>query len=243
MWKLAHCTIKQALYPLCPSDLSSPFQKVSMTSLVLGSSNIVARQVSSPSIRDVKRTWKHKKKAQNSATLGGLRTTANLKGQLVRKKKCRAVYCREIKVWSHFVTHLLFFFLHRASDKRRNLAQQKAEAQRRLYGQGTMKKLSAGSSEWEKQHLTLERRKEELVRLFFFFLQKLSLKLLPRHMRNASLAVQGDNVVFNYSCSEITKAIHFKLLSGSSQRCAPCSGLALDWSFGPSFIVWSDEWM
>ncbi|GAA6086714.1 tubulin polyglutamylase TTLL7 isoform X1 [Tachysurus ichikawai] len=50
----------------------------------------------------------------------------------------------------------------RASDKRRNLAQQKAEAQRRLYGQGTMKKLAAGSSEWEKQRLTLERRKEEL---------------------------------------------------------------------------------
>ncbi|XP_062868698.1 tubulin polyglutamylase TTLL7 isoform X2 [Trichomycterus rosablanca] len=50
----------------------------------------------------------------------------------------------------------------RASDKRRNLAQQKAEAQRRLYGQGTMKKLAAGSSEWEKQRLMLERRKEEL---------------------------------------------------------------------------------
>ncbi|KAI1891976.1 hypothetical protein AGOR_G00149250 [Albula goreensis] len=50
----------------------------------------------------------------------------------------------------------------RASDKRRNLAQQKAEAQRRLYGQGSMKKLSAGSSEWEKQRHTLERRKEEL---------------------------------------------------------------------------------
>ncbi|XP_030639886.1 tubulin polyglutamylase TTLL7 [Chanos chanos] len=50
----------------------------------------------------------------------------------------------------------------RASDKRRNLAQQKAEAQRRLYGQGSMKKLSAGSTEWEKQRHTLERRKEEL---------------------------------------------------------------------------------
>uniref|UniRef100_A0AAY4E2U5 Tubulin polyglutamylase TTLL7 n=1 Tax=Denticeps clupeoides TaxID=299321 RepID=A0AAY4E2U5_9TELE len=50
----------------------------------------------------------------------------------------------------------------RASDKKRNLAQQKAEAQRRLYGQGSMKKLSAGSSEWEKQRHTLERRKEEL---------------------------------------------------------------------------------
>uniref|UniRef100_W5MPA7 Tubulin tyrosine ligase-like family, member 7 n=1 Tax=Lepisosteus oculatus TaxID=7918 RepID=W5MPA7_LEPOC len=50
----------------------------------------------------------------------------------------------------------------RASDKKRNLAQQKAEAQRRLYGQGSMKKLSAGSSEWERQRHTLERRKEEL---------------------------------------------------------------------------------
>ncbi|MBN3323880.1 TTLL7 polyglutamylase, partial [Atractosteus spatula] len=50
----------------------------------------------------------------------------------------------------------------RASDKKRNLAQQKAEAQRRLYGQGSMKRLSAGSSEWEKQRHTLERRKEEL---------------------------------------------------------------------------------
>lgn len=52
----------------------------------------------------------------------------------------------------------------RASDKKRNLAQQKAEAQRRLYGQGSMKKLSAASSEAEKQRHTLERRKEELVR-------------------------------------------------------------------------------
>ncbi|XP_046892762.1 tubulin polyglutamylase TTLL7 isoform X1 [Hypomesus transpacificus] len=50
----------------------------------------------------------------------------------------------------------------RASDKKRNLAQQKAEAQRRLYGKGSMKKLSAASSDWEKQRHTLERRKEEL---------------------------------------------------------------------------------
>ena len=53
----------------------------------------------------------------------------------------------------------------RASDKKRNLAQQKAEAQRRLYGKGSMKKLSAASSDWEKQRHTLERRKEELVGL------------------------------------------------------------------------------
>ncbi|KAJ0032514.1 hypothetical protein NQD34_002595 [Periophthalmus magnuspinnatus] len=50
----------------------------------------------------------------------------------------------------------------RASDKKRNLAQQKAEAQRRLYGHGSMKKLSASSSDWEKQRHTLERRREEL---------------------------------------------------------------------------------
>uniref|UniRef100_A0A8C1V9C3 Tubulin tyrosine ligase-like family, member 7 n=1 Tax=Cyprinus carpio TaxID=7962 RepID=A0A8C1V9C3_CYPCA len=50
----------------------------------------------------------------------------------------------------------------RASDKRRNLARQKAEAQRRLYGQGSMRKLTAGSSEWEKQRHLLERRREEL---------------------------------------------------------------------------------
>lgn len=50
----------------------------------------------------------------------------------------------------------------RASDKRRNLAQQKAEAQRRLYGQGSMRKLTAESSEWEKQRHLLERRREEL---------------------------------------------------------------------------------
>ncbi|XP_076007517.1 tubulin polyglutamylase TTLL7 [Genypterus blacodes] len=50
----------------------------------------------------------------------------------------------------------------RASDKKRNLAQQKAEAQRRLYGHGSMKKLSAASSDWEKQRHKLERKKEEL---------------------------------------------------------------------------------
>lgn len=58
----------------------------------------------------------------------------------------------------------LAFRWSRASDKKRNLAQQKAEAQRRLYGHGSMKKLSAASSDWEKQRHTLERRREELVR-------------------------------------------------------------------------------
>ncbi|XP_077573417.1 tubulin polyglutamylase TTLL7 isoform X1 [Stigmatopora nigra] len=50
----------------------------------------------------------------------------------------------------------------RASDKKRNLAQQKAEAQRRLYGHGSVKKLAATSSDWERQRHTLERRREEL---------------------------------------------------------------------------------
>ncbi|NWZ77786.1 TTLL7 polyglutamylase, partial [Poecile atricapillus] len=50
----------------------------------------------------------------------------------------------------------------RTSDKRRNLAQQKAEAQKRLYGQGSVKKLLPGSSDWEKQRHILERRKQEL---------------------------------------------------------------------------------
>uniref|UniRef100_A0AAR2L168 Tubulin tyrosine ligase-like family, member 7 n=1 Tax=Pygocentrus nattereri TaxID=42514 RepID=A0AAR2L168_PYGNA len=64
---------------------------------------------------------------------------------------------RKLKPW---LLELLIY--KRKIVCRRNLAQQKAEAQRRLYGQGSMKKLSAGSSEWEKQRLTLERRKEEL---------------------------------------------------------------------------------
>ncbi|XP_034978532.1 tubulin polyglutamylase TTLL7 isoform X1 [Zootoca vivipara] len=49
----------------------------------------------------------------------------------------------------------------RTSDKRKNLAKQKAEAQKRLYGQGSMKRLSP-VSDWEKQRRSLERRREEL---------------------------------------------------------------------------------
>ncbi|XP_066899806.1 tubulin polyglutamylase TTLL7 isoform X7 [Kogia breviceps] len=50
----------------------------------------------------------------------------------------------------------------RTSDKRRNLAKQKAEAQRRLYGQNSIKRLLPGSSDSEQQRHQLERRKEEL---------------------------------------------------------------------------------
>ncbi|XP_075837229.1 tubulin polyglutamylase TTLL7 isoform X1 [Microtus pennsylvanicus] len=50
----------------------------------------------------------------------------------------------------------------RTSDKRKNLAKQKAEAQKRLYGQNSIRKLSPGSSDWEQQRHQLERRKEEL---------------------------------------------------------------------------------
>ncbi|EGV98615.1 Tubulin polyglutamylase TTLL7 [Cricetulus griseus] len=50
----------------------------------------------------------------------------------------------------------------RTSDKRKNLAKQKAEAQKRLYGQNSIRRLSPGSSDWEQQRHQLERRKEEL---------------------------------------------------------------------------------
>lgn len=44
------------------------------------------------------------------------------------------------------------------------MAKQKAEAQKRLYGQNPIRRLSPGSSDWEQQRHQLERRKEELVR-------------------------------------------------------------------------------
>ncbi|XP_041503947.1 tubulin polyglutamylase TTLL7 isoform X3 [Microtus oregoni] len=50
----------------------------------------------------------------------------------------------------------------RTSDKRKNMAKQKAEAQKRLYGQNSIRRLSPGSSDWEQQRHQLERRKEEL---------------------------------------------------------------------------------
>ncbi|XP_075413769.1 tubulin polyglutamylase TTLL7 isoform X2 [Tenrec ecaudatus] len=46
----------------------------------------------------------------------------------------------------------------RASDKRRNLAKQKAEAQRRLYGQTSVRRLLPGSSDWEQQRHQLKER-------------------------------------------------------------------------------------
>lgn len=64
------------------------------------------------------------------------------------------------RIWSC----VLYF---RTSDKRRNLAKQKAEAQRRLYGQNSIKRLLPGSSDWEQQRHQLERRKEELVWKFW----------------------------------------------------------------------------
>lgn len=64
--------------------------------------------------------------------------------------------CSNSRIWSY----VLYF---RTSDKRRNLAKQKAEAQRRLYGQNSIKRLLPGSSDWEQQRHQLERRKEELV--------------------------------------------------------------------------------
>ncbi|XP_051866628.1 tubulin polyglutamylase TTLL7 isoform X2 [Pristis pectinata] len=60
------------------------------------------------------------------------------------------------------LVHALKLLNVRTSDRRKNLVQQKAEAQKRLYGQGTGKRLSPGSSEWEKKRHSLQRRREEL---------------------------------------------------------------------------------
>jgi len=73
----------------------------------------------------------------------------------------------------------------RTSDKRRNLAKQKAEAQRRLYGQNSIKRLLPGSSDWEQQRHQLERRKEELKeRLAQLRKQILKEEHENRHMGN-----------------------------------------------------------
>ncbi|XP_041063777.1 tubulin polyglutamylase TTLL7 [Carcharodon carcharias] len=68
----------------------------------------------------------------------------------------------DFEVKKGVLVHALKLLNIRTSDRRKNLVQQKAEAQRRLYGQGSVKRLSAGSSEWEKQRHSLERRREEL---------------------------------------------------------------------------------
>ncbi|XP_069088305.1 tubulin polyglutamylase TTLL7 [Pleurodeles waltl] len=73
----------------------------------------------------------------------------------------------------------------RASDKKKNLAQQKAQAQKRLYGQGSMKRLSPSSTDWEKQRHTLERRKEELKESLVQVRKQLSREEYEnRHMGN-----------------------------------------------------------
>ncbi|GCC38160.1 hypothetical protein chiPu_0016672, partial [Chiloscyllium punctatum] len=68
----------------------------------------------------------------------------------------------DFEVKKGVLVHALKLLNVRTSDRRKNLVQQKAEAQRRLYGQGSVKRLSAGSSEWERQRHSLERRREEL---------------------------------------------------------------------------------
>ncbi|CAM4732748.1 unnamed protein product [Leuciscus chuanchicus] len=83
----------------------------------------------------------------------------------------------------------------RASDKRRNLAQQKAEAQRRLYGQGSTRKLTAGSSDWEKQRHLLERRREELEEDILDLLEQCELddeKLLGKTSKQKGSKAQGE---------------------------------------------------
>uniref|UniRef100_A0A8C5S7W3 Tubulin tyrosine ligase like 7 n=1 Tax=Laticauda laticaudata TaxID=8630 RepID=A0A8C5S7W3_LATLA len=69
---------------------------------------------------------------------------------------------KKLKPWLLEVSSFTIISINVTSDKRKNLAKQKAEAQKRLYGQGSMKRLSPISSDWEKQRRSLERRREEL---------------------------------------------------------------------------------
>lgn len=74
------------------------------------------------------------------------------------------LFFKSWSIWAYLNSRTWFCVLYcRTSDKRRNLAKQKAEAQRRLYGQNSIKRLLPGSSDWEQQRHQLERRKEELV--------------------------------------------------------------------------------
>lgn len=68
------------------------------------------------------------------------------------------------KIRAYLNSGIWYYVLYfRTSDKRKNLAKQKAEAQRRLYGQNSIKRPLPGSSDWEQQRHQLEKRKEELV--------------------------------------------------------------------------------
>uniref|UniRef100_A0A8C7ENC5 Tubulin tyrosine ligase like 7 n=1 Tax=Neovison vison TaxID=452646 RepID=A0A8C7ENC5_NEOVI len=94
---------------------------------------------------------------------------------------------RKLKPWevTTVLVHANKCFLNVTSDKRRNLAKQKAEAQRRLYGQNSIKRLLPGSSDWEQQRHQLERRKEELKeRLAQLRKQILKEEHENRHMGN-----------------------------------------------------------
>ena len=54
------------------------------------------------------------------------------------------------------------------SDKRKNIAAQKLEAQRRLFRPSKRVTDTADVTEFEKKRLSIERRKEELVNVYFF---------------------------------------------------------------------------
>ena len=62
--------------------------------------------------------------------------------------------------------HILFF---RVSDKRRNIAAQKAEAQRRLF-RTSRKPDTQDVTTLDKKKASMDKRKEELVRFFETFL-------------------------------------------------------------------------
>ena len=55
------------------------------------------------------------------------------------------------------------YLLYRMSDRKKNLAAQKLEAQKRLFRPTKRVSDTADVSEYEKKRLSIERRKDELV--------------------------------------------------------------------------------
>ena len=63
--------------------------------------------------------------------------------------------------------HLYYFISYRMSDKRKNIAAQKLEAQKRLFRPSKRVTDTADVTEFEKKRLSIERRKDELVNSLF----------------------------------------------------------------------------
>ena len=72
--------------------------------------------------------------------------------------------------------HISFEYTYsccRASDKRKNMAAQKAEAQKRLLR--PTKKFDGDPTDWQKHKVSVEKKKEELVRKKYFFWKRIKM--------------------------------------------------------------------